>query len=41
MYVAYTQRDCWHCHHVANTRLRLWNRVAHWLDGVLERFSAP
>jgi pimeloyl-ACP methyl ester carboxylesterase len=29
--VAYTLPDCWHCHHVANTRERLWARVAGWI----------
>ncbi len=24
--------DCWHCHHVANTRARLWDHVASWLE---------
>ena len=23
--------DCWHCHFVANTRVRLWDEVARWL----------
>ncbi|MDJ0849079.1 MAG: alpha/beta fold hydrolase [Myxococcota bacterium] len=32
----FTLDDCWHCHHVANGRERLWNRVAGWLDGVIE-----
>lgn len=26
------QEDAWHCHFVANTRDRLWERVALWLD---------
>lgn len=26
------QDDAWHCHFVANTRERLWDRVALWLD---------
>ncbi len=30
--VAYTLRDCWHCHNVANTRERLWGRIARWID---------
>jgi pimeloyl-ACP methyl ester carboxylesterase len=34
--VSYTLEDCWHCHHVANTRERLWNRVARWVHSVLE-----
>ena len=29
--VAYTLPDCWHCHNVANTRERLWNRIARWI----------
>ncbi len=33
--VAYTLEDCWHCHHIANTRERLWTRVARWVDAVL------
>ncbi len=31
----FTLDDCWHCHHVANGREKLWNRVAGWLDGLL------
>lgn len=31
----YTLADCWHCHNVANTRERLWGRVAHWIHGAL------
>ena len=31
----YTQDDCWHCHNVANTRHRLWDRTAHWIRGVV------
>jgi hypothetical protein len=29
--VAYTLPDCWHCHNVANTRERLWTRIARWI----------
>jgi len=29
--VAYTLPDCWHCHNVANTRERLWARIAAWI----------
>ena len=29
--VAYVLPDAWHCHHVANTRERLWARVAGWI----------
>jgi alpha-beta hydrolase superfamily lysophospholipase len=29
--VAYTLPDCWHCHNVANTRERLWSRIARWI----------
>jgi len=32
--VAYTLPDAWHCHHVANTRERLWARVAGWIGEV-------
>ena len=32
--VAYTLPDAWHCHHVANTRERLWARVAAWIGEV-------
>jgi alpha-beta hydrolase superfamily lysophospholipase len=30
--VAYTLPDCWHCHNVANSRERLWARIARWID---------
>jgi hypothetical protein len=29
--------DCWHCHFVANTREELWQHVAEWIHGVLDR----
>ena len=29
--LAYTLPDCWHCHNVANTRERLWARIARWI----------
>jgi hypothetical protein len=29
--VAYTLEDSWHCHNVANTRERLWRRIARWI----------
>jgi alpha-beta hydrolase superfamily lysophospholipase len=35
--VAYTLPDCWHCHNVANTRERLWARVARWIGAAIER----
>ncbi|MCH2173173.1 alpha/beta hydrolase [Myxococcota bacterium] len=30
--VAYELADAWHCHNVANTRTKLWNRVARWIE---------
>lgn len=30
--VAYTLEDCWHCHTVANTREKLFTRIARWID---------
>lgn len=33
--VAYELKDSWHCHNVANTRAKLWDRVVHWLHGVV------
>ena len=30
--VAYTLDDCWHCHTVANTREKLFTRIARWID---------
>jgi pimeloyl-ACP methyl ester carboxylesterase len=34
--VAYTLPDCWHCHNVANTRERLWARIARWIGEATE-----
>lgn len=34
--VAYTLPDCWHCHNVANTRERLWARIARWIPEATE-----
>jgi len=34
-FVAYTLEDCWHCHNVARTRHRLWERAARWIRGVV------
>ena len=34
--VAYELKDSWHCHNVANTRVKLWDRVVHWLGGVVD-----
>jgi len=27
----YTLEDCWHCHFLANTREKLWDRTARWI----------
>jgi alpha-beta hydrolase superfamily lysophospholipase len=32
--LVYVLPDAWHCHHVANTRERLWARVAAWIGAV-------
>ena len=29
--VSYRLADAWHCHNVANTRMRLWERIARWV----------
>lgn len=34
--VAYRLPDCWHCHNVANTRERLWARIARWIGEATE-----
>ena len=35
-FVAYTLEDCWHCHHVARTRHRLWERASRWIRSVVD-----
>ncbi|HKX46418.1 MAG TPA: hypothetical protein VJP77_06925, partial [Planctomycetota bacterium] len=35
--VAFTQEDCWHCHFVARSRARLFERVAHFVDCAVAR----
>jgi len=34
-FVAYTLEDCWHCHNVARTRHRLWERASRWIRSVV------
>jgi len=34
--LAYTLPDCWHCHNLANTRERLWARIARWIGEATE-----
>ena len=34
-FVAYTLEDCWHCHNVARTRHRLWERTSRWIRSVV------
>ncbi len=34
-FVAYTLEDCWHCHNVARTRHRLWERTSRWIRNVV------
>ena len=33
--LAYTLRDSWHCHNVANSRVALWERTCSWLEDVV------
>ena len=37
----YTLPDSWHCHHVANTRERLWNYTADWRTSSWKRRTEP
>ncbi len=34
-FVSYTLEDCWHCHNVARTRHRLWERTSRWIRSVV------
>lgn len=33
--LAYTLQDSWHCHNMANSRVRLWDRTLRWLKSVI------
>ena len=37
--IAYSLPDCWHCHFVARQRLRLWDRSARWIRGLVANLS--